>query len=113
MAKGSFITEVVIPQTKEFEAEINKHLGSLSQWNLSVEKDGYHLKSMLPEKNDMNEHLIWLFMSLDHHRSLFRSMTQNGVEITCKCKWNKKRPVKLEAKALSMAHLLGINLEIN
>ena len=111
MSKTQFSTEVFIPRTKEYDHLVTKQIGKFG-W-CKTEKDGFHFVSALPVTDDMNDHLIWIFMILEHSRKLLRTMTQHGVPITCKCKWNKKRPVQLKAKALGMAHLLGISLEIH
>jgi hypothetical protein len=111
MSTESVIAEVIIPHTKEFDHLVSKQIATFC-W-CSDEKDGYHFRTALKPTDDLNEHLVWIFMILEHSRKLFRTMTQNGVRVICRCKWKKKKPVILKAKALAMAHLLGIDIEIH
>ena len=108
--KRDIVTEVVIPRTREFDGAVLRAFGGFG-WR-RTEADGHHFRSALPSADDVNAHLIWIFGMLDLNRKLLRSMAQSGVRIVCKCKWTKSRPVVLQAKALAMAHLLGVDLEV-
>ncbi len=100
---------VVVHNLGDHQAEFQKKLGA---WFSLTKKGAYEFRSLLEPTEEINTHLIWLFGILDTERAFLRKLTQNGIEVVCQCRAHKSSSVLLKSKALAMAHLMGISLEI-
>jgi hypothetical protein len=98
--------KLVFRNMGEFQDEI------LSTFDLRKHRLECTWLSPLPPTVSVQNHLMFLFEILEKERKLLKKWTANGVDITCRCSCSTMKLITLEPKALSLAHVMGIGLEL-
>jgi len=103
---------IQFPRSQEFDNAIKS---KFSNWGIKKDNEFYYLPSALNDIDDINEHILWLLMVLDHHRKFIKTITYSSLNVTCVCKLSakhKKKAIYLKPQVLALGHLLGIGIEI-
>ncbi|HEX8459011.1 MAG TPA: hypothetical protein VF656_17085 [Pyrinomonadaceae bacterium] len=77
-------------------------------WSV-IEQGDIIIRSPLDPSEPLNEHLVWLWTSLQHQRRFLKSIQECGGKLVCRCKVPKGK-VRLLPNAAQMIHLLEMEL---
>jgi hypothetical protein len=80
------------------------------QFNNAVfERGDIVIHSALESSEPLNEHLVWLWTSLQGKRRFLKNLQQCGGKLVCHCKVSKGS-IHLRPNAAEMLHLLDMEL---
>jgi hypothetical protein len=70
------------------------------------------LKSPLEAKSSLNEHLVWLWGTLQGERRYLKSLQSEGAEILVQA-FGATEPIEIKPNGAEMLHILGATLMIS
>jgi hypothetical protein len=79
---------------------------------IEIERGDLVLRSRLAPDQPLNDHLVWLWMTLKQQRRYLKSLQLQGIRMICECAV-PRGSIHILPNSAEMLHLLGIELVID